>query len=87
MSVSKEIVAKAQRYLETKQYPTEKAVFKGIQKERQQVSVATLKKGDRISYTETNQTGLFLCLFRKQSSTDFCWMNHWLSFPLEESSF
>ena len=59
MSVSKEIVAKAQRYLETKQYPTEKAVFKGIQKERQQVSVATLKKGDRISYTETNQTGLF----------------------------
>ena len=56
---SKEIVAKAQRYLETKRYPTEKAVFKGIQKERQQVSVATLKKGDRISYTETNQAGLF----------------------------
>ena len=44
VSLLKKSLLKHKRYLETKQYPTEKAVFKGIQKERQQSIRGYFKK-------------------------------------------
>jgi DNA mismatch repair protein MutS2 len=60
MTIAKEVVAKAQQYLETKEYPKQKMAFKAIHKKPQTTETAThFQKGDRISYTETNQIGLF----------------------------